>query len=278
MKGDNHLLAITTKTVTPKQDPSLSKGEKRIEPLFAFPVQVCKATESSKSKFDIAAPSGAERKQVYLDTSTGEIVEDSECPRGVRIGDEFRAIPTEAITEAKGQKSNMIVALGKIDLDQIDLTRADGVYFVQSPAKGGSAKAYRLTYEALLADKKALVVKRTPRTNEKLAVIYAHPEFKCLVLEQLVFASDVRDPDDQVLSHLTAQVEQEQIDQVRKVIAGLSDGDEVLATAKDDNLERIDALLEKAVEGEAITAPTPIAETVESDDLTAMLEASLAAV
>lgn len=280
MKGDNHLLAVTTTTdeVT---------GE--VKPLFAFPVQVCKATQkmADEAKLSIAAPSGAERQQVYMDAATGEIVADADCPRGIRVGDEFRPIPAEAITAAKGQKTNMMVAEGKVPLTSIDFTRTEDNYFVQSPVKGGSAKAYRLLYEALAPqvtakgkierEALALVLKRTPRTNEKLCVIYADTDLKCLRLVQMRFACEQRQPDEQVLAPMLAEVTVEQIATAAKVLDMLPDGDAVLATAVDDNVATIKALMEKAVEGEAITAPTPVAATVEQDDLAGMLEASLAA-
>lgn len=278
MKGENHLLAVTT-TV----DPITNERK----PLFGFPVQICKATEDRKNPLQVAAPSGAPREQIYRDTATGEIVSDDECLRGTFVGDEFKAIPTEAITEAKGQKSNLIVAEGKVPLSSIDFTLSDGTYFVQVPAKGGSAKAYRLTYESLLPQRdakgkvtreaRALVAKRTARTNEKLVVIYADEDQQCLKLVQLLYNGALREPDQQVLSHLTAHVEQKQIDVAVQVIDSLPDATEFIATAKDDNAERIEALIEKAIAGESIVAPEPIAATVESDDLEAALLASLSA-
>src|SRR4051812_32173473 len=104
MRGDNHLLAITTTTdeVT---------GE--VKPLFAFPIQVCKATGSEDVRFDIAAPSGAKREQIYRDPVTEKIVSDEDCSHGVIVGDEFRAIPDDALTQIKeATKITTMVALG----------------------------------------------------------------------------------------------------------------------------------------------------------------------
>lgn len=288
MKGDNHLLALTTKTVTATDDPSLAEGETRLEPLFAFPVQICKATEDIDVKFDIAAPSGAPRKQVYMDESTSEIVEDADCLRGVRLSEtDFRVIPDEAITEVRGQKSNMMVVEGTVALHQLAPQRTSGFYYVQSPVKGGSAKAYRLVYEALRAQRagtgkkilreaRALVLKRTPRTNEKLCAIYADEDRGCLAMVQMVFAAQIREPDAQVLAPQTAEVTQAQIDMAVQVVNSLTDGADFLATAEDVNVPRKRDLMEKALEGETIAAPTPIAATVETDDLMGALEASLA--
>lgn len=287
MKGDNHLLAVTSKTITADDDPSLGTGETRTEPLFAFPVQICKATEEIDVKFDIAAPSGAPRKQVYMDESTGEVVEDADCLRGVRLSEtDFRVIPDEAITEVRGQKSNMMVVEGRVPLVSLDPVRTSGFYYLQSPVKGGSAKAYRLVFESLrqqtgkggkvTREARALVLKRTPRTNEKLCAIYADEERGCLAMVQMVFAAQIREPDEQVLAPQTAEITQAQLDMASQVIDNLPDGDGFLATAEDVNVPRKRELMEKALEGETITAPTPIAATVEADDLMGALEASLA--
>jgi non-homologous end joining protein Ku len=278
MNGDHHLLAVTTTT---------DEVSNEVKPLFGFPVQICKATQDVDAKFDVAAPSGAPREQVYRDTATSEVHADDECPRGVRISDDdFRVIPDEAITEAKGRKSNMIVAEGSMPLADVDFTRAKARYFVQSPVQGGSAKSYRLVCEGLREVRKskrvmrparALTVKRTPRTNEQLGVIYYDETQMCLMFVALHFAGELRQPDEAVLAPQQAEVAQKQIDVVRQVIDALPDGSEFLATTIDENVPVKRDLIEKALDGVKITAPTPVAATVETDNLEAALEASLAA-
>lgn len=281
MRGDNHLLAVTTTA-------DAVTGERK--PLFAFPIQVCKGTDDSDILFDIAAPSGAPRTQQYIDSATGEPCEDADCQRGVRVGNEFHAISPEQIAEiAKATKIETMTALGVIDFEQIPFDRATGTYFLQSPPKGGVPKAYRILYEALSPvmsasgktvqrPAKALVTKRTARSRQKLCIIYADTSLECLVLIELRFASQLRKPDLDVLAPLQAQVEQAQIDVARQVIDGLGDGLDAIETANDEVLTLREDLIEKAMLGDALDAPVPIAATVESADLMTMLEASLAQV
>lgn len=282
MRGDNYLLALTTTTdeVT---------GE--VKPLFAFPVQVCKATEDKAPKFDVAAPSGAKREQKWMDPATGELVEDADCPRGVFVGEEFRAIDPEAIEAINAEtKITTMVALGTVALDGLREMYGDriaGRYFLQSPAKGGSAKAYRLTFEALRAETKgkkvvtpasAVVVKRTKRTKQALGFIYADEHEGCLVMCEVVFSSQVREADTQVKQPLTVDVDQAQIDMARKVIGNLGDGTAALDCEVDESIPLKEQLIAEALAGATeFTKPTPVANTVEKDDLAAMLQASLAA-
>jgi non-homologous end joining protein Ku len=280
MRGDNHLLAVTTTTdeVT---------GE--VKPLFAFPIQVCKATDDKEATFDIAGPSGAPRKQQYIDSGTGEVITDDDCQRGVRIGNEFKPIPADAIEKIEeATKVKTMVALGQIPVSDIPWERTTAVYFVQSPAKGGSPKSYRLVYEALKAKRgkkgvpgepaRAIVTKRTPRSRQVLAAIYADESLGCLMMVQLRYANSLKAPDEQVLAPQLAQVEEKQIDMARKVIANLPDGAAALENEQDEALPLRAELIEQALAGIEVTAPTPVAETAAATDLTAMLEASLAAV
>lgn len=276
MRGDNAVLAVTVST-------DEITGE--VKPLFAFPIQICKATDEREVKFDIAAPSGAPRKQAWLDSGTGELVDDSQCLRGVRFGDDFKAIDPEAIKEIdNATKITTMVAQGVVDLADVPFDRATGIYFVQSPAKGGAPKSYRLLFEALRADKKAkrpakaIVTKRTARTRQKLGAIYADENLGCLMLVELRFATSLRAPDEQVLSPQLAQVEEVQIDMARKVVdERLGDGLAALGSAVDEAVELRAKLIESALAGEAIIAPTPLAETVATDNLEAQLMASLGA-
>lgn len=278
MRGDNHVLAVTTK----KDEVT---GE--VTPLFYFPVQVCAAVEAKEVKFDIAGPSGAPRKQAFLDSGTGELIGDDECLRGVRIGDEFKPIEQEAIDAIKeATEIRMMMALGTVDFDQIPWDRSTGTYFIQSPAKGGLPKSYRILYEALLPvmkgktvqrKAKAIVTKRTARSRQKLCVIYADPTRGCLMMQELRFASALREPDEQVLAPQTAAVEDKQVEMARQVVDGLGDGFAAIETEVDEAMSLRQELIEQAVAGETIHVPTPVAESAATTDLTAMLEASLAA-
>lgn len=282
MRGTNYLLALTTTT-------DEITGE--VKPLFAFPVQICKARSDDTVRFEVAAPSGAKRKQCYVDPMTGEVVEDADCPRGVFVGDEFKPVPAEAIAAITAEtKLTTMVAAGHADLAGLREEYGNRIaehYYLQNPTKGGSAKAYRLTYEALRAEvgakgkvkvpAQAIVVKRTKSTKQALGFIYADEAQGCLAMCEVVFNAAVRDADEQVKAPVVAaEVEQAQIDMARKVIAGMADGREALDTEYDEANDLKADLIEQAINGEGIEVPTPMAVTVENADLGAMLAASLA--
>src|SRR4051794_27844721 len=110
MKGTNYLLAVTTAKDEVTGD---------VKPLYAFPVQVCKATQDTHVKFEVAAPSGVKREQKWLDPATGEIVTNDQCPRGIFVSEgDFRAIDKDAIAaiDAENKISTMVVE-GRRDLN-----------------------------------------------------------------------------------------------------------------------------------------------------------------
>ena len=272
MKGDNHLLALST---------TVDEVTGEVKPLFSFPVQVCKATDDGGDvTFDNAAPSGGNIILQRIDEVTGETFEYADRLRGVKVGDEFKAIDAEAIKNIDAQtKVKTMVALGSLPLDVARSAYGDrvtGRYFLQVPAKGGSAMAYKLTYEALLAEKAAVVVKRTPRSRQKLNYIYADADQKCLVLVEVAFAAAVREPDEQILAPQTAKVEAKQIQMARKLIKAMPSGATALENEVDEAVALRAELVEKAIAGEAIEAPVPVATSTATDDLAAALEASLA--
>lgn len=262
MKGDNHLFQLTE--------------------LVSFPVQVVKATDEAKDvKFENAAPSGAEIEIQRIDKGTGEVFEYADRLRGIRIGDEFKVIDAEAIKAIEdATKIKTMVALGSLPLAEARAKYGDrvtGRYYLQVPAKGGSATAFRLVYEGLLAEKRAIVTKRTPRSRQQLGVVYADKDTGCLVMLAVEFAASLREPDEQVKAHLTAKVEAKQVKMVRDLLRGMDDGAALIDAEIDEAVPMRAELVEKAVAGESIDAPTPVAHSVSAEqDLATLLEKSLA--
>ena len=277
MRGLNTTLVVTTTTDD-------ATGQER--PLFAFPVQVCKATsETSEPRFDRATPTGNEYKQVYRDVVTGEIYENGDLIQGVRAGEVFHPIAKDqidAINESIVDKEIRVERT--VNLADVPFERANGYHFLQVPAKNGVAKFYRLLYEALLGGSaksknpaKALRVTYAPRTRKKLGVVYADPTTECLVLVTLTYGAAVREPDEQILSHLNAEVDKDLVAKAREVLERL-DSDEAgdWNTPEDETIAKREELIAAAIAGEGIEVPDAPPVATEDAAVEALLEASLA--
>jgi hypothetical protein len=306
MKGETYLLALTT-----TED---EVTEKRI-PLFAFPVDVCSAVDGAREpKYEIVAPSGAERTQAYLDTGRRAdmvkallsadtekeisealdlwVVPDALCPRGVFVGDEFKEISKEDRDEVtKRLSSRTMVVQGRMPRTDFLLTYglyAKSLHYLQNPKTGGSAVAYRLTFEALREVRKGkrvvqeasvVVAKRVARSRESNVAIFADEARGCLMMVTFAFVPSMKEPDDAVTNAVaTANVDDRQIEVARRVVAALPDAEEWLATADDAMFPEREKLIAQAVQGKGITPPTTVAAADSSRSLLDALEASLAAV
>jgi len=280
MRGTHSQLIVTT---------TVDEATGSEVPLFHFPVQICKATsDASEVKFDRAAPSGGELTRQEIDSVTGEVVASEDVLRGVRTGDSFSTIPAEKIAEiTDATKLDDVRVIDTVELDAVPRDRGVARYFLQSPAKGGSPQAFRLTYEALLPAKKkgstparpalALKVKFGGTTRQKFGIVYADVATESLILQQLVFGAQVREADEQVRSHLAVQVEEPMIAKVRAVLDGMLDESADFDEPADDLIPAREALIEIALSGQAIPAPVAEAEVAATDNVEAALEASLAA-
>lgn len=291
MRGTHNDLVITT---------SFDEATETEVPLLHFPIQICKATGDTDVKYDGAAPSGAEYETQYVDTATGEVFDYADRKRGIRSGDGFIEIPEESI-EAIDQETTLVDMRVErtVPYEEVPFERATGFYYLQVPSKTGAHKVYKLIYEALLPRKKkgskkarpalALRVKFSARKRQKLGVVYADAERQCLVMNVLTFAADMREPDEAILAHLAAQVEEEQIDKARSVLEALAEPVDP-ATKKprevggwdmphDEAIDKKRELVEQAAAGESIeVSPVAKVSTVQADQVSDLLDASLAGV
>lgn len=288
MRGDNNTLVITT---------SFDDATGTEVPLLHFPVQIAKATGSVDVKFDLAAPSGAEYETCYRDKATGELFDYADRLRGVRAGDSFKEIPEEEIKKVEEATKLVDMRVERaIPYDEIPFERATGLYFLQVPTKSGAHKVYNLIYRALLPAKKkgkakarpalALRVTFSQKTRQKLGVVYADETRGCLMMNILTFAADLREPDEAILAHQQAQVEDGQVAKARTVLEALMNPIDPATkeprdvggwnAPTDEAIERKRELVEQAAAGKAIeVTPTPDAEVVQSDQVAELLDASL---
>jgi DNA end-binding protein Ku len=266
MRGFHSQLTITTK---------IDEATGAEMPLFAFPVQICKAVENVDVKFDNAAPSGAPRKQRWLDEATGEIVTDAECIQGVRTGDSFQVIEAEQISAIdEATKLPDIRVIETVDRAAVPFDRVTDVAFLQSPTKGGSHRHYRVAFEALGSDR-AMLVRYSVRTRQKLGVVFADQDQGCLLLATIRYGAEMRKPDDVVTAPQLVDLDKKVIANARKVIESLGGGEGFDAPV-DEALDQKRDLIEAALTGDQIEVPAKAEAKASTEDLDAILQASIA--
>ena len=247
-----------------------------INDLIRIPVQVCKATEQIDVRLNLAGPEGQKVSQRYVDADDTLIPAD-ELQRGIFDGDDFKPVPKDAIDAINAAtKIEEMAVSGQMPIADVPFDRVTGSYFLQSPTKGGSHKAYRLIYEALLADDLAITTKWTARSRQQLAVIYADADKGCMVMNTLTFADEQRAADAAILAPQSAEVADEQVGLARQLLSTMPEGAEALATDTDVAIAMKRDLIDKALAGETVSAPAQTAKKDTADnDLTALLAASV---
>lgn len=252
--------------------------------LLEIPVGIAPATGTEEIKFDTAAPDGAPRKQLYVhpehvrtlydleamwDAHPGNMDLDNlpedalndlavEVPepvedtiKGKRVGDTFRVIPPSEIDYASAAtKLDRVELLEVIDYRRVPTDRLAGAFYVQPDP--GFERPLATLMAALRRDGNAMLVKWVARSRQRLGVIRVRKTAAgdVLMLNDVTFAAQWREPDDRVLS--PGQVEgldERAIAAACEILAGHHGPGAALATAEDDLPELLTEILERAHDG-----------------------------
>jgi DNA end-binding protein Ku len=116
-----------------------------------------------------------------------EIVKGYEYRKG-----EYVVLDPDDFKKARAVKTDLIDIVQFADPDEIDAKLYDKPYYIEPQKK--SAKAYVLLRDALEKSGKVAIAKFVMRDREHIAAI--RPEEGVLILDQLRFADELRDPKD----------------------------------------------------------------------------------
>lgn len=211
-----------------------------------------------------------------VEEGTGEVVLPQNVRRGVRLEDgRFIDCTDELAKIAEQTRLDRMEVVSFVDVTRVPRARTVGAYYV-GVADEKAAKPLRLIFEALRSTRRAAVVKLTKRTRQSLGVVVASN--KTLMLMELVWAEDHREPPARALAIQKAHVSDREVAQACKLVNAMSDSMESLNELRDDALALREELRAKALRGEVAEVIVPKAVQDEQDDVMAQLEASLAAV
>lgn len=250
--------------------------------LLEIPVGIAPATGSQEIKFETAFPDGVKRVQQFVHpersrtlyepppTDDGDELDPTEVPlsdltpvevpeaidatvKGVYVRDRFRVVPPSELEYAKVATAlDAIELLEFIDYRRVPTARLSGFFFVQPDP--GFAKPLRVVIDAMRAEGKAMLVKWSVRSRQRLGVIRARKDEDSgefvLVLNGVVFANELRKPDAQVLEPSTIEaVDERAVNSAREIIRSLSGTGEALDTAEDDLPKLLTEVVERAHDG-----------------------------
>ena len=240
--------------------------------LVNVPVRLFAATENHDVAFrQVHVKDGGRIKYKRVCAIDGDEVPYSDIAKGYETDDGQMVVLTDSDMKSLPSRSTKEIAIEKfVPADQIDPLLFDRSYYLE-PEKTG-IKPYVLLRDALeKADRMALVTVSI-RTRMTLAVLRVKEGV--VVLQTLLWADEVRQPDFDFLSEETHATDKE-LAMAASLVDSLA-GDYVPEEFEDDYAEAVTQLVATKIEGGDITeTPEAKGEETEVVDLLAALQRSV---
>lgn len=242
--------------------------------LVSIPVRLYSATESAGAvKFNLLARDGSRLKQQYVSEKDQAVVPRAEMVKGYEFEkDRFVLFTPEELKALEESSSPSIDILSFIPASSVDPLFYDKAYLL-APDKRG-AKPYALLAEAMRQSGRCALARWSWKAKQY--VVQVRPAEDGLVLQQLLYADEVRSLKDLAIEPVAVSAGELQL--ALQLIAQISTDSYDPAQYVDEEKQRILAAIDEKIAGKQIVGSTPHAEhgTAEIIDLVEALRASLA--
>src|SRR3954465_326169 len=241
--------------------------------LVSIPVKLYSATEASKSiSFNMLHKTcGSRLKQQYLCPKEEVPVAREEMVKGYEFAkDQYVVFTAEELKAVEEAGTHMAEITEFVPVESVDPVYFDKAYYL-APDKLG-AKPYALLAKALRESQRCALGRWAARGKQYIVMIRAIEDG--LVMQQLLYAGEVRSIKD--IDIPKTEVRDAELKLAQQLIEQQAVDRFDPSAYKDDVRERIDAAIQKKVEGQEITmaeAPEPAGGQV--IDLMEALRASL---
>jgi DNA end-binding protein Ku len=216
---------------------------------------------------------GTRLKQQYICPHDNELVGRDDMVKGYEFAKDQYVSFTPAELKALEEKATQSIDIAEfVPLSAIDPVYFDRPYYL-GPEKGGD-KAYRLLAEAMRESGRAALARYAARGKQYLVMLRPSADGRGLILQELLYADEVRPMSEVPLPD--AEVREAELKLARQLIDQIASETFDPTQYHDDVRERIQADIERKVQGQDITESTEApAEPARIIDLMAALKASL---
>ena len=242
--------------------------------LVSIPVRLYPATQSSAAiSFNLLhKKDGSRLKQQYICPRDGEIVSRDEMIKGYEFAKDQYVTFTPEELKALEEKATQ-----SIDIDSfVPLSAIDPIYFERpyylGPEKGGD-KAYLLLAEAMRETGRAALARYAARGKQYLVMLRPSPDGRALILQELLYADEVRSLSEVPLPD--GQAREAEVKLAKQLIDQIATETFEPSKYRDEVRERIQADIDRKVQGHDISESAPAPEPARIIDLMAALKASL---
>jgi DNA end-binding protein Ku len=245
--------------------------------LVSIPVKLFSATQSSAAiSFNLLhSKCGGRLKQQYIcPRDDNAIVPREEMVKGYEFAKDRYVIFTPDELKALEEKSTQQIEIAEfVPAEKIDPVYLDKPYYL-GPEKGAD-RAYRLLTEAMRKSGRVALARYAARGKQYLVQIRPLAEGKGLVMQTLLYKDEVRPISDVELPE-GGEVKPSELALAEQIIQQISSDEFKPEKYEDDVRKRIEAQIQRKVEGQEIQAEPEKPQT-QIIDLMEALKASLAA-
>ena len=242
--------------------------------LVSIPVRLYSATQPSAGlSFNLLhAKCGSRVRQQYVCPREGAVVGREEMVKGYEFArDQYVTFTPDEIEALEEVSSHTIEIAEFVPASEIDPVYYDKPYYL-GPDRGG-AKAYRLLAEAMRRSGKAALARYAARGKGYLVLV--RPQGERLVMQQLLYADEVRPFPDVELER--AEVKEQEVQLALRLVEQTATDTFHPESFHDEVRGRTLALIERKVQGQEIRLAPPEEPRAQVIDLVDALKASLAA-
>ncbi len=239
--------------------------------LIYIPVKLYNASETNELSFNLLRRRDKSRiKYVRVSADTGEEVPAEEMVKGFEFSKgEYVILEEEDFKKANVKKTQTIEIVTFVDASKVDPKLYEKPYYLE-PVKG-AAKAYALLRDALAQSGKVGVGRFVLRNREAMGTI--KPEGRVIVLNQMRYASEIKEPDELTLPGV-GEVSEKELALAENLIETLT-GEWKPEEYTDTYAEDLRRIIQAKVEGREPEAEGEAPVPIEVTDLFAKLSQSL---
>src|SRR5215475_10838660 len=242
--------------------------------LVSIPVKLFSATEASRAiSFNLLHKAcGSRLKQQYVCVKEEVIVPREDMVKGYEFEkDQYVQFTPEELKLLEEAGTHTADIAEFVPIESIDPVYFDKAYYL-APDKGG-AKPYALFVKALRESKRCAIGRWAARGKQYIVMV--RPVDDGLVMQQLLYAGEVRSINEIDIPHM--DVKEAELKLAKQRIDQQTSSRFDPTQYKDEVSERVQAAVQKKVEGEEITlAEAPETGGAQIIDLMDALRASLA--
>ncbi|HTI45641.1 MAG TPA: Ku protein [Casimicrobiaceae bacterium] len=241
--------------------------------LVSIPVKLYSATQASGAvSFNLLHKGcGSRLRQQYICQREGIPVDRGDTIKGYEFAkDQYVTFTSEELKEMEEKGTNLVEIDAFVPSDSIDPVYYDRAYFL-GPDKGGD-KPYALLAEAMRRSGRTAVARWAARGKQFIVQLRAVEGG--IVMQQLLYAPEVRSIEE--IGIPATPVRDQELALAQQLIDQISEERFDPAAYKDDVRERIEAAIERKIEGKQIeVAPTLAEPAGQVIDLMEALRASV---